>query len=107
MLNKYSVIYVPCKDKSEAARIARDLIGHKLAFCTNIIGSVHSVYRWEGKTEESDEAILIIKTGTGLVGKVSDSVNKLHSYKSPEIISWEIDKISKKTDNWLKKELFS
>ncbi|MBI4990561.1 divalent-cation tolerance protein CutA [Candidatus Gottesmanbacteria bacterium] len=99
------IVYVPCKDKAEAKKIARDLVKNKLAACTNIIPTVVSIYRWKGKMEEATESILISKTASNLVDRVISQIKKLHSYEMPEIISWKIDKTTKEISQWLTNEL--
>lgn len=100
-----NIVYVPCKDKVEAKRIARNLISQKLAICINIIDSIESVYLWKGKTEESYESLLIIKTSGRLVDKVIAKIKKLHSYNLPDILSWKIDKTTTEVNQWLTDEL--
>ncbi len=100
-----NIVYVPCKDKVEAKKIARNLLNRKLAICINIIGSIESVYLWKGKVEESYESLLIIKTSGRLIDKVIREIKKLHSYDLPDILSWKIDKITKEVDQWIADEL--
>lgn len=100
-----NIIYVTCKDKKEAKKIAFSLVKNKLAICVNIIDRISSIYRWEGKIEETGETILIIKTKRELVDKAVRQINIIHSYKSPEIISWNIDKTPKSILQWMNEEL--
>ena len=46
----------------EAKKIARALVETRLAACVNIVPKIESVYRWEGKVEEGQEYLLLIKT---------------------------------------------
>ena len=48
-------------DTAEAQRLANHLVTNKLAACVNIVPGVMSVYEWEGKLEESTEAMMIVK----------------------------------------------
>ena len=99
------IVYVPCKDLTEAKSISRYLTKNKLAVCINIISPIYSIYRWKGKVEQTKEALMIIKTDDKLVDKVFSSIKKLHSYNTPEIISWKVDKTTDQISNWVKKEL--
>ena len=49
-------------DEASALRIARTLVEERLAACVNVIPKVTSVYRWEGRVQENDEWLLIIKS---------------------------------------------
>lgn len=100
-----NVVYVPCKDKSEAREIAKKLVEQKLAICVNIIDRIESIYRWKGKVKESHESLLIIKTTQNLVDKVIKQIKKLHSYGLPDIISWKIGEVNSKILNWVSDEL--
>ncbi len=100
-----NIVYVPCKNKEEAQKIGRFLIRHKLSVCVNIIPEIYSIFRFEGKVDESAESVLIIKTIDKLVNKVIIYIKKFHSYEQPTIISWKIDKTTKEVEKWLIEEL--
>jgi periplasmic divalent cation tolerance protein len=44
------------------------------------------VYRWQGKVEQADEWLLLIKTTESASAPVRDAITKLHSYEVPECI---------------------
>jgi periplasmic divalent cation tolerance protein len=48
---------------------------------------VESIYRWKGKTEESQEWMLFIKTTAAAFDSVWKTIRELHSYELPECIS--------------------
>jgi periplasmic divalent cation tolerance protein len=82
-----SVVLVSASSQNEAEKIARELVQVNLAACVSIIPNMRSIYTWEGKIEDSEEYLLIIKTRTELFEQVKEAIQKLHSYKIPEIIS--------------------
>lgn len=100
-----NIVYCTCKNDLEARKIAKKVIGEKLAFCTNIISNCNSIYRWKGKIEESSETIIIIKTLPHLVNKLIREIKKLHTYQMPEIVSWKIDDVSPEIVKWASDEL--
>ncbi len=84
-------------DRESALRIARTLVDERLAACVNVVSQVTSVYRWHGKTEESDELLLIIKTAEQVdLEKLKDRLLTLHPYDVPELlllpVSYGLDK---------------
>jgi periplasmic divalent cation tolerance protein len=89
MTDKISV-YIVAADHDEANRIADALVGEHLAACVNILGSVRSVYRWQGQVERADEVALIAKTSSSLFDSVTARVRALHSYDTPAIVAWPI-----------------
>ncbi len=45
-----------------------------------------SIYKWEGKIEESEESVLVIKTMGENQEAVTALVNREHSYDTPEVV---------------------
>ncbi len=84
------IVFITVSNTEEGIRIARTIVGEKLAACVNIVDNVRSIYWWEGRVEESDEAILIVKTRVELFNKLVERVRELHSYSVPEIIALPI-----------------
>jgi periplasmic divalent cation tolerance protein len=62
---------------------------------------VQSVYRWEGKLEQSEEQLLIIKTQRRLFAALEKRVRELHSYSVPEIVALPIIEGSQDYLRWL------
>lgn len=99
------IIYVTCKNLSEAQKIANSLIGNKLAVCVNIIPQVYSYFRWNGKHEKTKEALLFVKTDLSLRSGAVNQIKKIHSYKMPDIISWDADFVPDEITGWLQNEI--
>jgi len=96
------VVLVTCGSEEEASRIARALVGVRLAACVNILDSpVRSVYRWKGRIETAMEHLLVIKTRRARVVALQAAVRRLHSYQTPEIIALPIAEGSGEYLNWL------
>ena len=73
----------------------------RLAACVNILEGVSSVFRWKGKVEEGKECLLIVKSVDGLLDNLIKRVKELHSYATPEIISFKITGGSKEYLDWV------
>ncbi len=80
------VIMVTASSRRECRKIARRLIEEKLAACVNISQPIQSVYRWEGKIEQSKEFLMFIKTNRDLFPQIKAEIDLVHSYHTPEII---------------------
>jgi periplasmic divalent cation tolerance protein len=87
--------------EEEARKIARALVERRLAACVNIIPQIQSIYRWQGKVEDSREWSLLIKTNADLFPAVRDTIRELHSYDLPECIAINIADGSKEYLEWL------
>ena len=85
-----TVVMVSASSQNEAEKIAKELVEKKLAACVSIIPNMRSIYIWEGKVEDSEEYLMIIKTRGELFEQVKRAIQDLHSYKIPEIISLPI-----------------
>lgn len=77
--------------KDEARKIGRALVERRLAACVNIVPPVHSIYHWEGKIEEAEEWLLLVKTTRAGFERVREAILELHSYEVPECVSISID----------------
>lgn len=97
----YIVVFVTAKDKVEAERIARGLLEDKLVACVNILDGVKSMFWWEGKVDESQEALLILKSRKDRFSHIVKKVKSLHSYDLPEIIAMPIVEGSKDYLGWI------
>ena len=97
----YIVVFVTASGQPEAEKIARHLLEQKLAACVNIIGGLTSLYWWEGKIDQSQEALLVIKTKKSLFKKLAAAVKSFHSYSVPEIIALPIVDGQKDYLNWI------
>ncbi len=84
------LILVTTSPRAEAKRIAHALVEERLAACVNLIGGVHSVYRWNDAVETADEVLLMIKTRQEKVEAVRTRVHQLHSYEVPEFVVLDV-----------------
>lgn len=90
-MSGHVLIYVTAPDDAEADRIARDVVGQRLAACANIIPGMRSLYWWQGNLEAATETVLILKTTAGLADRVVEAVRKLHSYEVPCIVTVRLE----------------
>ena len=84
---KETVTLVTCRDRAQARKIAKALVGERLAACVNVVPGVSSIYAWQGKIEESREVLLVIKSRSAHALKIAARVKALHSYSVPEVIA--------------------
>ena len=96
------VVFVTAKDEAEAQKISEKLLQAKLAACVNVISNIRSVFWWEGKIDQSNEVLLMIKSQKKLFSKIVAAVKSVHSYSVPEIIALPIVDGQKDYLQWIK-----
>jgi periplasmic divalent cation tolerance protein len=99
--NAYIIVVVTAPSKQEAEKIAQHLLDKRLIACANIIGPVSSVFRWSGKTEHTEEYLMLLKSRKDLFEKLSETVKALHSYEVPEILVLPVVGGSEVSLSWL------
>jgi periplasmic divalent cation tolerance protein len=83
-------IYVTAANRAEALSIGRTLVEERLVACVNVLDGVRSLYWWEGKVQEDDEALFVAKTRSELAARVVARVKELHSYRTPCVVALPI-----------------
>jgi periplasmic divalent cation tolerance protein len=86
MMERAVFVYTTWPTTVEAEQAGRTLIERRLAACVNILPGMISQYRWEGRVERGEEAVMIVKTRASLADAVSAAVKELHSYTVPAIL---------------------
>lgn len=98
------LVYVTCKDTEEAKKISKNLLEKRLIACANMF-PINSMYWWEEKMNEDEEVALILKTKKEKFGEIKKEIKKVHSYKVPCILSFDIKQCDEDFLNWIKKEI--
>lgn len=96
------VVYITVPTEEEASRIAKTIVEERIAGCVNIVKGIRSIYNWQGKIEDDEELLMIIKTQRHLFEPLKRRVKELHSYTVPEIIALPIIEGSEDYIKWLK-----
>jgi periplasmic divalent cation tolerance protein len=90
MSSEYVVIFVTVPNKDVGVELARYLVSNRLVACVNVVDGLRSIYYWEGRVEEDNEALLIIKSRRDRLDDIIKAVREKHPYKVPEIIALPI-----------------
>ncbi len=86
----FVVVLVTASGPEEAESIATTLVEEHLAACVNVIPACRSIYRWEGKLQRDDEALMVIKSRRDRFQDLEKRVSELHSYDVPEVIALDM-----------------
>ena len=98
------MLYVTAENREEATAVGRTLVQERVVACANVIDGMTSIYFWKDQVEETDEAVLLLKTRQELVDRVIARVNELHSYDVPCVLSWTVEQGSPEFLQWVESE---
>jgi periplasmic divalent cation tolerance protein len=94
-------VYTTWPSAVEAEQAGRALVEQRLAACVNIVPNMVSIYRWEGKVERGEEAVMIVKTRASLAEAVEKTVKAMHSYTTPAILVLPLESVESNYLGWL------
>jgi len=84
------IVLTTVPEDLDARALAQTLVGERLAACVSVLPTMTSIYRWEGKVDESRERQLVIKTSAETVDRLRDRLADLHPYDVPEFLVLEV-----------------
>lgn len=95
------IVLTTVGSSDEAQRLAHALVERGLAACVSLIPNLTSIYRWQGKTEQADEILLLIKTTEDQLPALEAAIRELHSYDVPEFLVLSVESGSQPYLAWL------
>ena len=106
MTQPLKMIYVfwTCRDKQEAKKIVHGLLDKRLIACASIFPEIESIYRWEGKVEESREIKVILKTLPKHFEAAQSYIQTHCSYEVPEILQVDVAQGNPDYLSWIVQE---
>lgn len=81
------VVLVSGPDPETLLSLGRALVEERLAACVNVLPGARSAFRWEGRVEEADEALALLKTTAARLEALTARVRALHPYEEPEVLA--------------------
>ncbi len=81
----FAVVMTTTSSAAEAETIATALLKEGLAACVQIL-PVRSFFTWEGKLNQEEEHLLLIKGKADHFNSIQACITAHHSYQVPEII---------------------
>ncbi len=80
------LVYTTYPSLVEAEQAGRLLVEQGLAACVNILPGMRSIYRWQGRIEQAEEVVMIVKTREALKEAVASGIKRGHRYETPAIL---------------------
>ncbi len=99
------VVLITAANEDEGAKLAKLLVEARLAACVSLVPQARSFFWWEGKIDEQRETVMIAKTQRHVLPQLIETVQKNHSYSTPEIIALPIIDGAANYLNWLAAEV--
>ena len=93
---------LPSADK--AAEVAKALVEERLAACANLLPAVRSIYRWQGKLQDENEVLVLLKTRAEHLERLKLRILELHPYEVPEILAVPVEAGYQPYLDWLAAE---
>jgi periplasmic divalent cation tolerance protein len=86
MATGHVMVLTTAPSEEEGRRLARELVGARLAACVQMTSQIRAVYRWKGEIYDEPEWQLWIKTASDKVDGLVAWLPEHHSYEVPELI---------------------
>lgn len=83
----YAVVLVTVPSLDEGRRIAKGVLEQRLAACVNLLPGVQSLFWWEGRLEEAEETLMVLKTKEEVLSRLIEAIKGLHSYSVCEVLA--------------------
>ena len=98
----FIMIYVTHKNTKEAKKVVRHLLEEKIIACANFL-PIESAYWWNGKIENDNEIVSILKAKKNNWEKIKSTIEKIHPYETPCIIKLNVES-NKSYEIWINSE---
>ena len=97
----HALILTTVSTEKEGRMIANELVQNRLAACVSIVPKIYSVYEWDNAIQNDTEVLLLIKSTIAREKDVYSTVQSLHSYDIPELITLPIQNGSDAYLQWI------
>lgn len=85
------LLYSTWPDAASAEACAAALVADQAAACATVLAGGRSFYRWEGRLEAAQEAVLLVKTPAVAAGAARDLILARHPYELPCVLAVPVD----------------
>lgn len=97
----HSVLLVNCPNEQIAKDVGRHIMEKRMAACVNILPFTSTMFYWKGEIQEASEILLLVRTRTSMIQRLTETIKAIHPYQTPEIISFPIQDGSQSYLKWI------
>ena len=101
-MSKVQIVLCSFPDLAKARHIGTLLIEKQLVACVNLVPSVESIFRWEGKTSSEQEVLADFKTTSQRLYELEKELGALHPYEVPEFLVLPVEAGSRDYLSWVR-----
>lgn len=95
------VVLTTFANAEDAAKAVRILVEEQIIACGTILPGARSIYRWKAAIEDSEEAVVLLKTSAERFPALEERLRAIHPYETPEVIALDPAAISKDYADWV------
>lgn len=94
------IVLVTAPDIKVARSLAAKALEARLVACVNLVPGIESHYWWQGKTEQSREVLMVLKTHRRHATSLEKVILLHHPYDTPEFVVLPVSHASTKYLSW-------
>lgn len=99
------LVLTTCGNAADAENLAALLVEQRLAACVNAMQNVTSTYRWQGRVQQEQEMLLVIKTTAARYSDVEEAIRAHSKYERPEVIAIPVAAGSSAYLDWVRESV--
>jgi len=85
------LVFTTLPGADKAAELAKVLVEERLAACANLLPAIRSIYRWQGKLQDENEVLVLLKTRAEHLERLKLRILELHPYEVPEVLGVRVE----------------
>lgn len=85
------LVFTMLPNADAAVALAKRVVEERLAACANILPAVRSIYRWQGKLQDENEVLVLMKTRQEHFERLKARILELHPYEVPEVLAVPVE----------------
>ena len=95
------VVLTTFGNAEDAAKAVRLLVDEQIIACGTILPGARSIYRWKAAIEDSEEAVVLLKTSAERFPALEERLRAINPYETPEIVALDPTAVSKDYADWM------
>ena len=97
----FHIVLVTAPDLKTARALTRIVLEQRLAACVNLVPRLESHYWWQGKLEQGNEVLMVLKTSRSRLNALEKCLLSNHPYDTCEILALPLASGTKRYLKWL------